>query len=592
MKFQTNKTGQQIVFLAILITAYLLPRAGAIGKFVAVDEVNWLHRSGLFYDALIKRNWSGTFTNNSPGVVTSWVGALAFRIAAPSFKVPQESQYLEEKNKTSYSTFQNELVWKVGVQPLYVLAISRVIMILLLLAVLLGCYYYAQRLLGLWPSLLGFLIIALDPFIIALTRMSHLDAPQALFMFLSVLAFMNFVFRGNRWFDLVFSGIAGGLAFLSKLPGAFIIPTIGLIALWEFYRSWAKNNPGHSFFGDASFKIMFRSLLIWGLVFWITYIALWPSMWVRPVRTIQNMLGTTTKYSSTIIEGGGGEQEEDTNSAFSRSILDYFRYPESFLWRTTPIVLLGLVFLLVMNISRKEQGFDRPTSEGIIGLLTFAVVYTVGMTLPAKSSEKYYAPVHLVMDFLAGLGWYYFSVNLTKRFKANQRIITCSITLITAIVIQGIWVVQSYPYYFTYYNPLFGGLKTATQVRFIGVGEGLDQVGLYLNKKPDSSDLNVMSWYGTGSVSYFFDGHVFPLYMSNTAWTPEFIQKLKQMDYLVIYANQKFRNQPPELFNLLSGVVPEHIVVIDGAEYAWVYKVSDLPFPEPEQQSNILFSPI
>ena len=453
-------------------------------------------------------------------------------------------------------------------------------MILLLLAVLLGSYYYAQRLFGAWPSLIGFLIIALDPFIIALTRMSHLDAPQAFFMFMSVLAFMNFVFRGNRWFDLIISGIAGGLAFLSKLPGVFIIPTIGLIALWEIYRTRVKRKPGQAFFADPTFRVLVRSLLIWGLVFLITYTALWPSMWVRPVRTIQNMLGTTTKYSNTITDERANEQDDDIGPVTTRSILDYFRYPESFLWRTTPIVLLGLVLLLVTSISGKERGFEKPASDGVIGLLILVVVYTIGMTLPAKSSEKYYAPVHLVMDFLAGLGWYFFSVNLTKRFKASQRIIICSVVLITAIAIQGIWVAQSYPYYFTYYNPLLGGLHKAAQVSFIGVGEGLDQAGLYLNTKPDSSDLNVMSWYGTGPVSYFFDGHVFPLYMSNSTWTPELRQKLKQMDYLVIYTNQKFRNQPPELFKLLSGIAPEYTVTINDTEYAWVYKVSKLPLPQ------------
>lgn len=580
MKFQTKRIGQQIVVLTILVTAYLLPRAGAIGKFVAVDEVNWLHRSGLFYDALVKRDWSGTYTNNSPGVVTSWVGALAFKFAAPSFSIPQDSQYLEEKNKTSYSTFQNELVWKVGVQPLYVLAISRVIMILLLLAVLLGSYYFAQRLFGVWPSLIGFLIIALDPFIIALTRMSHLDAPQAFFMFLSLLAFMSFVFRGSRWFDLIISGIAGGLAFLSKLPGVFIIPTIGVIALWEIYRTRVKLKPGQAIFTNPNLRVLLRALLIWGLVFLITYAALWPSMWVRPVRTIQNILGTTTKYSNTIIDESTNVQDDDIDTVATRSFLDYFRYPESFLWRTTPIVLLGLVLLLVTNILGKERGFEKPASDGVIGLLVLVVVYTIGMTLPAKSSEKYYAPVHLVLDFLAGLGWYFFSVNLAKRFKESQRLIISSVVLIAAIAIQSIWVAQSFPYFFTFYNPLLGGLHKAAQVSFIGVGEGLDQAGLYLNSKPDSSKLNVLAWYGTGPVSYFFDGHVFPLYLSNSTWTPELRQKLKQMDYLVIYTNQKFRNQPPELFKILSGISPEYTVMLKGTEYAWVYKVSKLSLPQ------------
>ena len=70
-------------------------------------------------------------------------------------------------------------------------------------------------------------MISLDPFFIALSRMNHLDAPQAVFMFLSILALLKFLLRGNRWFDLVISGLAGGLAFLSKLPGIFILPAIG-----------------------------------------------------------------------------------------------------------------------------------------------------------------------------------------------------------------------------------------------------------------------------------------------------------------------------------------------------------------------------
>jgi hypothetical protein len=110
----------------------------------------------------------------------------------------------------------------------------------------------------------------------------------------------------------------------------------------------------------------------------------------------------------------------------------------------------------------------------------------------------------------------------------------------------------------------------------------LDQAGLYLMEKPESAQLKVMAWYGIGPLSYFFNGNVFPLYMSNSEWTPEFIQRLGEMDYLVIYSNQKYRNQPPELFDMLAGITPEYTVSIDGAEYAWIYKVSDLPLPKVE----------
>jgi 4-amino-4-deoxy-L-arabinose transferase-like glycosyltransferase len=501
------------------------------------------------------------------------VGALAFKIAAPGYRATQEYK------ESSYTTFQNALVWKVGVQPLYVLAISRAIMILLLMAVYLFCFYYARRIFGIWPSFLGFLIISLDPFFIALTRMSHLDAPQAVFMFLSILAFLSYLYRGNRWFDLIISGGAGGLAFLSKLPGLFIIPTIGLVAIWDWLVTRKRNKITLSIFADKSILKLFKPLLIWALVFVITYSAFWPSMWIQPAQTIAKVFGTSAKYSSTIIEEGKSEQEDETSTISNRTLADYFRYPETFLWRTTPIVLLGLVLLLITTFFRRGNNIDETFTSGVQGLLIFLAVYTIGITLPAKSSEKYYAPAYLILDLLAGIGWHSFVSDLTRDLRENARKYLRFGILVTVLLIQSIWVFQSFPYYFSYYNPLLGGIKQAAQIRFIGVGEGLDQAGLYLIQKSGSSDLKVMSWYGTGPLSYFFDGHVTPLYMSNSAWTPEFIQKLNEMDYLVIYTNQKFRNQPPELFALLSGIAPEYTVTIDGAEYAWIYKVSDIPLP-------------
>jgi 4-amino-4-deoxy-L-arabinose transferase-like glycosyltransferase len=485
-------------------------------------------------------------------------------------------------NKTSYTIFQNILLRKANAQPLYILAMSRGIMILLLMAVWLLSFYFAQRSFGITPSAIGFLIIALDPFFIALTRTNHLDAPQAAFMFLSVLAFISYIHHGRRWLDLVISGMAGGLAFLAKLPGIFILPTIGLIGLWDFARTRLAKKDGSPFWVDPFFGKLIRSLLAWGLVFLIAYAALWPSMWVQPVRTLERVLNTSTKYSRTIIEDSQIEQEEDTSTTPARTFTDYLRYPETFLWRTTPVVLLGLIWLGFAYFSRKGPPLDETVKKGVQDLLIFLVVYTIGITLPTKNSEKYYAPAYLVLDLLAGLGWYSFVVYLTRGLGALQRKYARFGILAAVILVQSIWVYQSFPYYFTYYNPLLGGLSGAAQVRFIGVGEGLDQAGRYLDQKPGSSDLEVMAWYGIGPLSYFFKGNVTPLYMSNSTWTPEFIHRLGEMDYLVIYANQKYRNQPPELFSLLSSVTPEQTIQIDGAEYAWIYNVRDIPLPESE----------
>ena len=550
MKFFNRPLIKLAVVLMVLITVFLLTRAFSLGRFVAIDEVNWLQRSGTFYDAIVRNNWGDTYVNNSPGVITTWVGALAFKIAAPDYRVTSDTMV------TSYSAFEARLSKVVNLKPIfidiYILAIARAIMITLLILVLLICFLYARSIFGTIPSLLGFLMIALDPFFIALSRMNHLDAPQAVFMFLSILAFLKFLLRGNRWFDLVISGLAGGLAFLSKLPGVFIIPIIGLIALWDYLKNRAVNKLDSLVFADESSKKVIRSMLAWLLVFFLVY-----------------LLDTSSQYASTIIGEGDLEQGDGIGSSSTGRSIDYLRYPKSFLWRTTPVVLLGLLSLAIAYYLRKRNVVDESAIKSIQWLLIFVIVYTIGITLPTKSSEKYYAPAYLVLDLLAGLGWYYGILLLSKSLQVVHRKYVYLIIMSAVIAIQSIWVYQSFPYYFTYYNPLLGGLRRAAQVKMIGVGEGLDLTGRYLMKNPQSSDLKVMSWYGIGPLSYFFDGYVDPLYMSN-----------RTMDYLVIYTNQKFRFQPPELFNILSNIKPDYTVTINGAEYAWIYKISDIPLTD------------
>ena len=204
------------------------------------------------------------------------------------------------------------------------------------------------------------------------------------------------------------------------------------------------------------------------------------------------------------------------------------------------------------------------------------MIYTVGMTLPWKSSDKYYAPVFLLACLIAGLGWHLASEWMVQR-TGKPRI--GNTLLVAVLVIQLFISLNHFPYYFSYYNPLLGGTARASKTQTIGVGEGLDVAGRYLDAIEDSQDLRVMSFYGVGPFSYFFDGQVEALYkVKEDLWTPDFVRTLQHMDYLVVYTNQKFRNGPTRLFELLEDVSPIYTVELHGAEYVWIYKPDDLPF--------------
>jgi hypothetical protein len=121
-----------------------------------------------------------------------------------------------------------------------------------------------------------------------------------------------------------------------------------------------------------------------------------------------------------------------------------------------------------------------------------------------------------------------------------------------------------------------GGPEAASENIFVGTGEGLNLAAEYLNSKPNAKELNVLAWYGTGCLSYFFEGEVEIIDLDDV-WSEDEKLLLQQSDYLVTYSNQWFRNRPVVLLQKLEGIQPEHSVWINEIEYARIYNTDQLP---------------
>ena len=95
-------------------------------------------------------------------------------------------------------------------------------------------YFLVRRLWGWKMAFLGTAFIALDPHLLSLSRIIGHDAPVAMFMTVSLLLLLLSTQREssspNR-FWLIASGLAGGLAWLSKSPAFFLGPFVALY-LW------------------------------------------------------------------------------------------------------------------------------------------------------------------------------------------------------------------------------------------------------------------------------------------------------------------------------------------------------------------------
>jgi hypothetical protein len=124
--------------------------------------------------------------------------------------------------------------------------------------------------------------------------------------------------------------------------------------------------------------------------------------------------------------------------------------------------------------------------------------------------------------------------------------------------------IPHHPYYYTYWNPLLGGLNQARQVLPVGMGgEGLDQAAAYLNTLPKAGTLKVASG-NSHKIQPIFTGETIALDNLDGEWV--------QADYVLIYISQLQREKHAEdIIAYLKRRKSEFTVSLHGLEYVWLY---------------------
>ena len=542
-------------------------------RFVTTDETPWLMRSGNFYFALGQRDFIKTDQNKSPGVTTMWINTVAYLIEAPQYRGFGQGYFRH------YVDFDAFVISK-NIDAHAILVTGRRIFVAINLFLFLVALLFSIRLIGILPSVVGFAFIATDPFNIALTKVAHMDGLLGGLMLVSILAFLYYLFKGRKWFPFLTSAFFASLACLTKLPGYLIIPFFLLLVLiYELKdRKKARMQPDPI----QPRKKLLTHAIVWGVTFIGFFVLLWPAMWISPIKM------AVEQISAPFIFLPEEESEIDTSptltgesNLFQKITREASRYPKAFLWQTTPLTLLGLLVLIPVAIKKKGFFSNEDFRRFSGALLLFVLFYLVGITIVSKSNPRYMIPAYNVLLLLSAFGWIS-TVQWINQSISSKIIKFVSFGVISAItVFTLISAMLTYPYFYSYYNPIMGGSAKAGATKFIGSGEGLDQAARYLNTKPDAEHLTAMSWYGSGCFSYFFDGKTIII---PTGIGDDYIfDHLNKADYIVVYTNQWFRRIPPELFNVLDGITPEKEIWINGIEYARVYSVDQLPLQYREK---------
>ena len=392
-----NESTNLRIYFAILLA--LLPRLLSLNAFITWDEPMWTYRSIRFMAALLRGDLAGTFLVGHPGVITMLCGAVGIAVR----------RFLLGRGAADFG-------WLSGLPALdprdvealrrlaHFLPAAKLPMAVLNAACVGGVYLLARRLFDAKVAFVAALLLALDPFHLALSRVLHLDAPAANFMILSLLSLLLYLRRRSRS-HLILSGALAGLAFLSKSYSLFLVPFTGLLLAAAYLRlgrfreapplggAQSKSNlsvpPAGG--GEAAF-----SFALWCLVAALAFCALWPAMWADPVGTVRGVLDTALGYAATPYETSKfflGRVVDDPGPLF---------YPVVLAFRTAPLVWLGLLAAILCLFTHLRISESRRFE--IISLLAYACLFAASMSLGAKKFDRYMLPAVVALDVVAAWG--------------------------------------------------------------------------------------------------------------------------------------------------------------------------------------------
>jgi 4-amino-4-deoxy-L-arabinose transferase-like glycosyltransferase len=540
---------KQLAVVAAGVLLVCLPRLVGLSGYLIVDEADRWNWAEAFYRALVAGNLRATLVGDGyPGIVPAWIETI-WLLGESLRRSLLEGRWFGEEG--IYTLFH---VWS---RTSY-LALQRLPIVLFNSALALAVGWCAAKIYGRRVGLIALVLVALNPFYLADSRVNRAEAVITGLLTLSILFLVRYgQTRRYRW--LVASGIMGGLSLLTKIQGVAVLPAIGAILL--FFQFSAREAGGEDKKRLASrLWLVIRDGLVWALIAAGLWVILWPAMWVRPLDVLTLVFKYATRKTGdegvNLFFMGQHFMDEDPGPLF---------YPVVTLLRLTPLTMLGLIVALWGGTRslHTHSPFSRTIARReIVPLLLYAFLYGVVMTAGSHKQDRYIMPIFLVFDILGAMGWIYLWDRLSERWRALGAGRWAGAAFVGLLAVQAASVLPYHPYYFPYFNPLVGGGQVGARTLRVGWGEGMDLVADYFNAKPDAAELTVAARWNRYMLN--FAGETLP-FEESYRWT--------QADYVVLYIQQTQRmlDPTPGILRYFQTRQPEHVIRINDIEYARIY---------------------
>jgi hypothetical protein len=497
-------------------------RLFAIDAYVTIDESRWVQRASDFSALIDQGNLEDTFIIGHPGVTTMWTAYIGLG--------PERARhfsFLEGRtDATRRDGYYEALI--AARRPFALIGALGVAAVALL----------GWRLLGAGPGILGGLLLAFEPFLVAHARVAHLDSGLTAYSAVATLSGLVFWTAGGSWPFLLLSGLATGLAFLTKAPSVYVVGFVPLTAGLSWLTLGGRK--------PLRLPLMAAQLLIWGALAALIGWSLWPVLRVDPIGTVVKMAQFTSRV-------GGG----DHDNFFAGQLTDdpgLIFYPLALLFRLAPLTLIGVV--LVPVLWRRLDSLQR---RAVLFLALYCLGFMAMMTIGSKKFDRYLLPIFPMLGLLAGLGLW----TAGRVFTGRPAMLG---VLALAVAVQAATLLTVFRYPLAYYNPLLGGGAVAERLILVGWGEGLDQVGAWIGAQPRPLGEPTVATSYHRVLQAQLSGSAIPL------------EHVRMADYVVPYVNTLQRGAEAEvLAPFLASGTPEHVVWINGIEYARVYRGPHAP---------------
>jgi hypothetical protein len=530
----------------VIFLLALLPRIIHLNVFVGPDEFSWVLRSANFAQALATGELGETYQTGHPGVTVMWVGTFEIwgRYLLQSITDASDWQAVINAPKT---------IELLGNKRTFAGVVNSLL--------LTGFVLLVSKTFGMPVAWITGFLLAFDPFLLSESRAFRTEGFVTAFSAVALGTILLYEYQ-PRLSNILMAGIWTGLALLSKISAVALLP-VGVLAVTLPHLLAGVDSS------TKRWRPAMKSLLIWSVVIVLTIVLLWPVLWFTPLSVFERMFNYT--FVRVAEDGGATSQTFFLGEALpDNSDPGLLFYPVVLIFRTSPVIMIGLV-LLILSIPWATRTIPH-IQLFMLGLtFLFLILYLAVISRAQIKYDRYIIPMIPALSLVAALGFQTGWGFLSHRWRMPSWLARFGWLAAVAILLaQMALALPHHPYYYTYWNPLVGGIRQAVRVLPVGTGnEGIDQVAAYLNTLPDSENIKLAS-ANSQRIRPVFNGQTIALGNLDGKWV--------QADRVMIYISQVQRGKHAEdILQYLARHKPEHTISLRGLEYAWIY-------PGPEAQ--------